>query len=140
MIQKKAASTVCSLKIRQISKLNFSIQLNPTRKNIKKTLISFSSHSRVCIWLKSWKSLFSGPMNPEDLSQYVVSDQFSKEYHCSLCNTFKAPRPSKVRNHLEAIHFPGQFIYSCDICDKTLAGRNALNIHKSTVHSKKSKF
>jgi len=81
-----------------------------------------------------------GPLTPEDLNQYVVNDQFSKEYHCGLCNTFKAPRPSKVKNHLEAIHFPGLFIYSCDVCNKTLAGRNALNIHKSTVHSRKTKF
>jgi len=80
-----------------------------------------------------------GPLNPEDLGQYVVSDMNIKEYHCALCDTFKAKLPSKVKNHLEAIHFPGLFLYTCEICQKTLKGRNALNIHKSTMHSKKMK-
>ena len=89
-----------------------------------------------------WKNVsfvVSGPLTPEDLGQYVVSDMNIKEYHCALCENFKAKLPSKVRNHLEAIHFPGLFLYSCDICDKTMKGRNALNIHKSTMHSKKIK-
>jgi len=80
-----------------------------------------------------------GPLSPEDLGQYVVSDMNIKEYHCALCETFKAKLPSKVKNHLEAIHFPGLFLYTCEICEKTLKGRNALNIHKSTMHSKKIK-
>jgi len=80
-----------------------------------------------------------GPLNPDDLGQYVVSDMNIKEYHCALCDTFKAKLPSKVKNHLEAIHFPGLFLYTCEICQKTLKGRNALNIHKSTMHSKKMK-
>jgi len=81
-----------------------------------------------------------GGPNPEDLAQYIVSDQTVKEYHCSICNIFKAKLPSKVRNHLEAIHFPGMFIYNCEMCRKTFKGRNALNIHKSTIHPKKARL
>ena len=77
-------------------------------------------------------------LSVEDLGQYVVSDNTIKEYQCALCDTFRAKLPSKVRNHLEAIHFPGVFLYTCNICNKTLKGRNALNIHKSTLHSRKS--
>ena len=82
----------------------------------------------------------TGTSGAEDLSQYIInnSDSNIKEYTCALCQTFKARLPSKVKNHLEAIHFPGLFLYNCDICGKTLKGRNALNIHKSTTHSKKS--
>jgi len=80
-----------------------------------------------------------GGLTAEDLAQYVVNDNINKEYHCALCDTFKAKLPSKVKNHLEAIHFPGLFLYTCDICEKTLKGRNALNIHKSTMHPKKTK-
>jgi len=80
-----------------------------------------------------------GPQTPEDLSNYVISDQNVKEYHCSLCATFKAKLPSKVRNHLEAIHFPGLFVYTCEICRKTCKGRNALNVHKSLLHNNKTK-
>ena len=77
-------------------------------------------------------------LSVEDLSQYVISDNTIKEYQCALCDTFRAKLPSKVRNHLEAIHFPGVFLYTCNICNKTLKGRNALNIHKSTLHSRKA--
>jgi len=80
-----------------------------------------------------------GPQTPEDLSDYVISDQNVKEYHCSLCGTFKAKLPSKVRNHLEAIHFPGLFVYTCEICRKTCKGKNALNVHKSLLHNNKTK-
>lgn len=73
--------------------------------------------------------------NADDLSQYVIVNPTIKEYTCSLCHTFKAKLPSKVKNHLEAIHFPGMFLYDCDICGQTLKGRNALNIHKSKLHS-----
>ena len=38
---------------------------------------------------------------------------------------------------LEAIHFPGVFVYSCELCDKTFSGRNAFGVHKTQVHSKK---
>ena len=95
-------------------------------------IFGFSMKKNVCF-------VVSGPLTPEDLGQYVVSDMNVKEYHCALCENFKAKLPSKVRNHLEAIHFPGLFLYSCDICEKTMKGRNALNIHKSTMHSKKIK-
>ena len=83
--------------------------------------------------------LHIGPTNVEELSQYVIGDVAIKEYTCALCQTFKAKLPSKVKNHLEAIHFPGMFLYNCDICFKTFKGRNALNIHKSNVQPKKFK-
>ena len=70
----------------------------------------------------------------------VHSDATVKEYHCSICNIFKAKLPSKVKNHLEAIHFPGMFLYNCNICRKTFKGKNALNIHKSTIHPKKARL
>jgi len=81
----------------------------------------------------------SSGLGVDDLGQYVnvVNDMNVKEYQCGLCDTFRAKLPSKVRNHLEAIHFPGVFLYTCNVCDKTLKGRNALNIHKSTMHSRK---
>jgi len=84
-------------------------------------------------------STLTGPGNADDLSQYVIVNPTIKEYTCSLCHTFKAKLPSKVKNHLEAIHFPGMFLYDCDICGQTLKGRNALNIHKSKLHSRKQR-
>jgi len=73
---------------------------------------------------------------PEDLQNYVYKDYETKETCCSLC-TFKNKIPAKVKNHLEAIHFPGVFVYSCNLCGKTFKGRNALGVHTSLTHSKK---
>jgi len=80
-----------------------------------------------------------GPQTPSDLSKYIISDQHVKQYHCSLCDSFKAKLPSKVKNHVEAIHFPGLFVYTCDLCQKTCKGKNALNVHKSLLHNNKAK-
>jgi len=76
------------------------------------------------------------PVDIQDLDQYVKSIPNTKDYQCSMCE-FVSNRPAKVKNHLEAIHFPGVFVYSCDLCDKTFNGRNAFGVHKTTVHSKK---
>ena len=75
--------------------------------------------------------------NPEDLRQYIDKDRDTKESCCTLC-TFRSKIPALVKNHLEGIHFPGVFTYSCEKCDKTFNGRNALGVHNSKVHSKKS--
>ena len=80
---------------------------------------------------------FSGlPGDIQELDQYVKVFPHSKDYQCELCG-FVSNRPAKVKNHLEAIHFPGVFVYSCDLCDKTFNGRNAFGVHKTIVHSKK---
>ena len=71
----------------------------------------------------------------QDLLQYITKDVETKESCCSLCN-FRNKIPAKVKNHLEGVHFPGVFIYSCDKCNKTFKGRNALGVHQSKVHSR----
>jgi len=78
-----------------------------------------------------------GPdQNPEDLKDYIFKDLGTKETCCTLCS-FRNKIPAKVKNHLEAIHFPGVFVYTCDLCGKTFKGRNALGVHTSLTHSKK---
>jgi len=80
------------------------------------------------------KSLFKFSGELLDLTKYMVKDEESRLSCCSLCQ-FQSKIPAKVRNHLEAIHFPGIFIYSCNFCAKTFKGRNALGVHVSTVHN-----
>jgi len=74
----------------------------------------------------------------EDLNQYIGHNPDQRDYYCTLCPNFQAKKtPTKVRDHLEAIHFPGQFIYACSLCEKTFNGKNLLANHKSIKHSKK---
>jgi len=79
-----------------------------------------------------------GNLTYEDLNQYIGQNPDQKDYYCTLCPNFQAKKPPiRVRDHLEAIHFPGQFIYACGLCEKTFNGKNLLANHKSTKHSKK---
>jgi len=69
----------------------------------------------------------------EDLSQYIEQEVGTKRYRCLLCS-FVTNRPAKVRYHLEAIHFRGEYSYNCSLCQKTFQGRNALSCHMSQSH------
>ena len=79
---------------------------------------------------------FAG-MDFPDLDQHVHFNQDDRDYICSLCQTFRSKRPAKVKDHLEAIHFAGQFIYTCHACNKTFSGKNAYAVHNSLKHSRK---
>jgi len=45
-----------------------------------------------------------------------------------------------VKDHVEAIHFPGQFMYTCNLCDKTFNGKNSFAVHISTKHPRMKSF
>jgi len=71
---------------------------------------------------------------PEELLQFVGKCQEENKFECKVCGKFKAVRKGLVRNHIESIHFPGVFTYSCNICEKEFQGRNALAVHNSEKH------
>ena len=79
-----------------------------------------------------------GNLAYEDLNQYIGHNPEQKDYYCTLCPNFMSKKYStRVRDHLEAIHFAGQFIYACGLCEKTFNGKNLLAVHKATKHPKK---
>ena len=43
-----------------------------------------------------------------------------------------------IQNHMESIHFPGHFVWNCDLCGEQAKTRNGLSQHKSKFHSKKN--
>jgi len=74
--------------------------------------------------------------NPEDLLKFVVCGG-DGGVMCSLCaKTFKNKRDA--RNHIESIHFPNSFIYSCEHCGKQFNALNTKNVHVTRNHSKKT--
>ena len=74
-----------------------------------------------------------------DLTEFIMKNETTRLSCCTLC-PFQSKIPAKVKNHLEAIHFPGLFLYSCSLCTKTFKGRNALGVHMSTVHNNAAKY
>jgi len=77
--------------------------------------------------------------SPEELLQFVVRSDEDNKFQCSICGKFKAVRKGLVRNHIESIHFPGVFTYSCEFCQKDFQGRNALAVHNSEKHPTRPK-
>ena len=52
---------------------------------------------------------------------------------CILCGKSSTDR-SNMRKHVENIHFPGHYQYSCQSCDEVFDGRNKLYLHISRRH------
>jgi len=78
--------------------------------------------------------------SPDELLQFVSKSEEDNKFLCSFCGKFKAVRKGLVRNHIESIHFPGVFTYSCEICKKDFLGRNALAVHNSEKHPSRPKI
>ena len=52
---------------------------------------------------------------------------------CTMCGKSNASRPNIV-NHIESVHFPNTFTYTCKYCGKTFNAKNSLYVHISTGH------
>ena len=51
---------------------------------------------------------------PEEvLKSHVKRDEISNQYFCGICRQFSNKGGANVRNHIEAVHFPNTFTYSC---------------------------
>ena len=77
-------------------------------------------------------TLFLGP-DLSVLEQYIETDPLSGNYVCKSCGKSDT-RKGNLKNHVEAIHFAGHFIYSCSVCGKTFNGKNNLAKHMTRVH------
>ena len=66
--------------------------------------------------------------DPSDLLAYVVKDGI--KYNCTICGktTF---RSGDTRDHVENIHYPNIFIYSCE-CGLEFKSKISLKSHKKT--------
>merc|ERR1712150_420957 len=49
-------------------------------------------------------------------------------YACSMCGKSNAQK-NNMMIHVESVHFPGMFVYSCKFCPKTLNTKKALYGH-----------
>ena len=74
------------------------------------------------------------PSAPGDLDQFI--SRVEQGYGCHICGTFSHASRSNVRNHVESKHFPNVFVYNCDVCQKTLNSKQALQQHKSKICNK----
>ena len=84
-------------------------------------------------WLR--KILFVGVGDRQILNEYVVKDLDGGRtvFKCTICHksTF---RKHHIVNHVESVHFPEMFRYSCIYCGKDYKTKNSLDVHVSTSH------
>ena len=70
------------------------------------------------------------------LEEYIQKDAESGLFKCRTCGKANKNK-TNIKNHIEAIHFPGQFVYSCSLCSKTFTGKNSLSVHMSVSHKER---
>ena len=128
--------------------LTFMIILNFSTLFCFKTHLFSKTKSCVCIsmWLPlkfdlekalgNWKYFIGTIETPSDLLFYVGKDTLSGKHLCTICNKYQNINKSKVRDHIESIHFPKTFSYQCDLCDKTSSSKRGLEVHRSREHPK----
>ena len=67
--------------------------------------------------------------DPNDLLKFLVRNADNVPT-CGLCFKFSNKTTTCVKNHIEAIHFPDLFVYSCPICSKQFNSKKSLYNHK----------
>ena len=72
--------------------------------------------------------------DPEDLKKYLIKDHDDGKYYCTICNAFSDVKITNAKNHVESKHFPGLFLYTCDVCNETFLTKTNLNNHKARKH------
>ena len=134
-------SVTKSVTLRKHWKFTYSKDIEATmpQYNINLVYCYYSPNNSKYVKFHYFPLLGSNFQSPEELLQFVTKSTEGSTFECTLCSNFRAVRKGLVRNHLESIHFPGVFSYSCHLCNRQFQGRNALAVHKSAVHPNKAK-
>jgi len=65
---------------------------------------------------------------PEDFEQFAIKNG-SSSFSCSICSSHSS-QLRDMKRHIESIHFPNTFTYSCTFCEKVFGTQNAYLNHK----------
>ena len=80
----------------------------------------------------SSKTLFAGE-DRSSLAKYIGKDPSTRIFFCTLCGKSNNQKIN-VMNHVEGVHFPNTFQYSCQYCNKVHGTKQSLYLHMSRVH------
>jgi hypothetical protein len=78
--------------------------------------------------------LAGAPPPPGSFEQYILAVG-GGAVRCTLCNKTSSTR-SNLKKHIENIHFPNTYTYTCRYCGDTFSTRNTHYIHVHRVHNK----
>ena len=71
------------------------------------------------------------------LNDYITKDfQDGRSVHkCTICGKCSSSKARQIlQNHVESVHFPNLFTYTCKFCGRKYNSKNSLNVHVSTGH------
>ena len=105
-------------------------------KNLNTGMICFILLCLSYCRLSSFDKFFNvlGP-DRSVLLKYIHRNESGQEslYTCSMCGKSNAQK-NNMMIHVESVHFPGMFVYSCKFCPKTLNTKKALYGHVNNYH------
>ena len=114
-------------------------ELSPTSANIAVKYLQRET-SWTCTFQRptveiysSWTLLVAG--DDKQLYDYIVShlEAGQKAFKCTICGKVSAHK-TNLRKHVENMHFPGLFTYTCKYCPETFPTKNLLNHHVTNSH------
>ena len=73
------------------------------------------------------------------LKQYSAYNTITKLYECTICEK-SCSYKGNLMNHIESIHFPNAFVYSCKYCGKQFHNKNTLSIHLTRRHKNRKAY
>ena len=73
-------------------------------------------------------------VDPSTLNDYIQKDSSTGAFSCLICGKVNAQK-NNIRKHIEGVHFPGQFVVSCNVCFKQFNGKNSLSVHMYKFHN-----
>ena len=88
--------------------------------------------------IHSW--YFLGDLNVEDPSDlfrfiaYNPDTEDRRRFLCTICQKTSA-RNDDLRDHIENVHFPNVFPYSCSICELKVKSKVMLKTHMRTCRN-----
>eukprot|EP00092_Neocalanus_flemingeri_P070496 GFUD01086542.1.p1 GENE.GFUD01086542.1~~GFUD01086542.1.p1 ORF type:complete len:102 (-),score=26.57 GFUD01086542.1:208-474(-) len=71
--------------------------------------------------------------DPALLNDYIKKDSETGMFVCQFCGKENVQK-NNIRKHIEGVHFPGQFVYKCEMCNKNFNGKNSLSVHLYKFH------
>ena len=77
------------------------------------------------------------PGDSSMLNSYIKKDAITRMFVCQICGK-ESLQKSNIKKHVEGVHFPGQFVYKCEICEKDFNGKNSLSVHLYKFHGTNS--
>jgi len=67
------------------------------------------------------------------LEEYIEKNSQTGMFICRSCGK-ENKKKTNLKNHIESVHFPGQFVYYCRVCNNAFNGKNSLSVHMSVAH------